>query len=475
MLIFSVFLFFPVRADAACCKCTHPDIDGTFCIQKDVGNCENLAQHNEEFANADCELETKDASCRKISDSGICINKPVPTLAFTVESLTIKQDAEEPTQESDDQTQFTPALIDLNVDIPNLTFTDPYLQNNQIIIPYLGQYIQAVYKFLLGAGLIATAIMVILGGYYYLMSSTGAKLKQEGKEIIKDSLMGLVILIGAYVILSNVNPNLTKFGALTVPFIEKEPLELISPKTRNAAISGSKFKSSNENIPSSAIYTKAKEIAQKEGIDPCIVAAIIKTESGGQPNAIGHDENFAVNFKKLNSRIPQSRVDFLRSRKFYSGETFDSDLPIYPADCNRVINGKANPAYPTCQELAGIDGGRKSVMPLNDDEFDPSKPDYGLDTRFSHGFGISQYTIPSACVNNNTCHCDGHWSAQIGDTCFTGADLLTVEGGIRAIIENPGIQKNKQNPSAAFWSYIGKKQGNEGLHAKKMAAYQACQ
>ncbi|MBD3281301.1 hypothetical protein GF391_00975, partial [Candidatus Uhrbacteria bacterium] len=77
--IFFLFLSAPINtAQAACCRCTHQDIDGTFCIQKDVGNCENLAKHNDEFTDADCKLETKGASCQKISEGGICINKPMP-------------------------------------------------------------------------------------------------------------------------------------------------------------------------------------------------------------------------------------------------------------------------------------------------------------------------------------------------------------------------------------------------------------
>ncbi len=369
-------------------------------------------------------------------------------------------------------TDFEPTLLNLNVAIPNLKFTNPYVKDNQVIIPYLGQYIQALYKLLLGISLIASAFMVVIGAYKYLIGATGAKV-QNGKDLIIDALMGLVIVFGAYVILNNINPNLTKFGSLTVPFVEPDTLKILPKSTHKAAAGQSKYYNNDENVTADEVYAKAETLARKEGVDPCIVKAIIKTESAGQIGAIGHDESFALNFTAQRSILmPQSRIELLRSRKLHSGTLFDSNVPIYPPNCFKVINGKANPDYAKCRLLAGTDGSNKPSMPLNDDTFDPTKPDYNLDTRFSHGFGISQLTIFPGTTGLPKC--EGHWSAQIGETCFTGADLLTLEGGINAIIKNPGIQKNKNNPSEAFWSYIGVRKGNEGLHQKKMTAYQQC-
>jgi hypothetical protein len=367
-------------------------------------------------------------------------------------------------------------LFNLNIHIPGTDFSNPTVQQGMLSIPYLGQYIQAFYKLLIGISLIAAAIMIIYGGFRYIMSATAPKI-QTGKQIIIDALMGMAIVLGAYVILTNINPNLTQFGSLTLPFVEEIPLETLTPETHRAAASqSSNFYKGDENIAPQEVFDKGREIAAREGVDPCIVAAIIKTESGGKIGAIGHDENFALNFFRTQSAIPQSRVDFLRSRKFHSGKTFDSSIPIFPRDCNRTIGGAPNPAYKECQRLAGVDGTGKSVMPLNDDHFDPSKPDYNLDKRYSHGFGISQLTIFPGTQWG--ARCDGHWSIKMSDTCFTAADLLTLEGGLLAIIKHPGVQKNKNNPSEAFWGYMGgsaeKRKTNKGLHDKKMAAYRNC-
>jgi hypothetical protein len=474
-----IFIFFslsvPFFANAACCVCQHPQITtGTVCISKENTACTNLGTLNDELKPATCKTEDSTVKCRLVKDGGICVNNPNTTAAaFKLSEILPKTPSPTNTTTPAPATEFKPVLINLNVAIPGADFSNPTLQQGMLSIPYLSQYIQAFYKLLIGISLIAAAIMIVYGGFRYIISATTPSI-QTGKQIIIDALMGLVIVLGAYVILANVNPNLTQFGSLTLPFVEEEPMEFLSPETHNATASGSKFFSGNENVAPEEIFKKAKEVAQREGVDPCIVEAIIKTESSAKPNAIGHDENFAVNFKKQqNVNIPQSRTEFLRSRKYFSGKIFSADLPIMPPVCDKIFKdgphkGQVNPDYPKCRELAGTENG-KPIMPLNDDVFDPSKPDYNLDKRFSHGFGLSQLTIFP-----KTPKCDGYWSMKISNTCFTAADLLTVEGGIMAIIKNPVIQKNKNNPSEAFWGYIGSRKGNEWLHQKKMTAYQNC-
>ncbi len=450
MIVFVFFILWPQTASAACCRCTHPEIDGTFCLQNDVSNCDNLAQHNNELANANCKLESKDASCKIIKDGGVCIKDPIPTLSFKLKDFAKTAAPNEQPKSEEKQTAFTPALIDLNTDIPGLVLSNPYLEDNQVIIPYLGQYIQALYKFLLGVGLIAAALMVIIGGYKYIISSTGAKVS-EGKETIKDALLGITILLGAYVILSNLNPNLTQFGALTVPFVE-EDLFVLSKKDHKSIAGGSSYYNNDENVNTSQVYARAKEKAAEKNIEYCIVEAIIRTESGGKVGVIGHDENF--NYVAEGVLIPQARIDFLRSRTYYSGKKFDIDVPVMPANCS-------GGARATCAQLSK-DG------PLNDDnEIKMDDFYYGMDTRMqiSHGIGLGQLTFWERD------RCDGKWGKTIGGKCFTFADLLTLEGGIDAILYHPAV-KPGASAEAVFKAYIGKP--NPGLLSKKMGAYQLC-
>ncbi|MDF1497604.1 MAG: pilin [Patescibacteria group bacterium] len=406
-----------------------------------------MAQTNKDFKDATCTIEDKDASCKLVKDGGICLAGPMNVLSFKLASYVKETKKDEPKNET---TNFEPTLLKLNVDIPGLSFTNPYLDGNQVIIPYLGQYIQALYKFLLGVALIASAIMIIVGGYKYIIAATGAKV-ESGKQMIIDALMGMVIVLGAYVILSNVNPNLTQFGSLTVPFVEEE-LFILSKKDHKALAGGSSYYNGDENISSDEVIAKARQVAAERGIDPCIAEAIVRTESSGKIGAIGHDENF--NYVRPGVTLPQARVNFLRLRIKYSGEKFSSDIPIMPSDCNASTRS-------TCAEIS-------KTGPLNDDlKIDPNDEYFGMDHRegFSHGFGISQLTL---WPNDK---CNGKWGKQLGSKCFTPADLLTLDGGIDALLSHPAV-KPGNSAEAVFKAYIGKP--NPGLLSKKMGAYQLC-
>jgi hypothetical protein len=263
--------------------------------------------------------------------------------------------------------------------------------------------------------------------------------------------MGMVIVLGAYVILSSVNPNLTQFGSLTVPFVEEE-LFILSATDHKAVAGSSTYYNSDENISTDQVYAKARQVAEQRGIDPCIAEAIVRTESSGKIGVIGHDENF--NYVKSGVKIPQARINFLRSRIKYSGEKFSEDVPIMPTNCD-------GGAHSTCAEIS-------KTGPLNDDlKIDPGDEYFGMDHRegFSHGFGISQLTLwPKD-------RCNGKWGKQIGSKCFTPADLLTLDGGIDAMLSHPAV-KPGNTPEAIFQAYIGAP--NPGLLSKKMGAYQLC-
>lgn len=115
-------------------------------------------------------------------------------------------------------------LPKLNTDIPGLSFSKkPIIEscngNQCLSVPFIAQYITAFYKYLVGIALIASAIMIIYGGILYLLSSTGIKVS-EAKDKIKEALIGLTIFLGSYVILANINDNLTKPATIHIPCIK---------------------------------------------------------------------------------------------------------------------------------------------------------------------------------------------------------------------------------------------------------------
>jgi|GEM_PF-4962881 len=114
----------------------------------------------------------------------------------------------------------------LGVDIPGLTFstvaTRTACDGSQcIVIPFLAQYVNAFYTFLAGLGMVAASVMFVWGGFMYMVGATGIQIKDAKKYMI-DALIGLVILLGCYVILANVNPATLNMGAVKVPDVKKD-------------------------------------------------------------------------------------------------------------------------------------------------------------------------------------------------------------------------------------------------------------
>lgn len=69
----------------------------------------------------------------------------------------------------------------------------------------LAEYINAAYRYLVSIVLVVAIVMVVYGGFRYLVGA-GVGGVQRGKEIIRDAIMGMLIVLGAYVILQTVNP-----------------------------------------------------------------------------------------------------------------------------------------------------------------------------------------------------------------------------------------------------------------------------
>jgi hypothetical protein len=78
--------------------------------------------------------------------------------------------------------------------------------------PALGACVGQVYIWSIGiAGLLAL-FMMILGGYFYMTAAGNAQQAAKGKEFIMSALIGVVLLLGAYVLLNTINPNLVEFN-----------------------------------------------------------------------------------------------------------------------------------------------------------------------------------------------------------------------------------------------------------------------
>ena len=123
----------------------------------------------------------------------------------------------------------------INIRIPNVSFTDitkgiteDGTGNKYINIPWIGQYVSALYSYSLAVVSIVAVIMIIVQGVV-IMTSGGGERKAAGFKRVGQITIGLIIMWTSYFILYSINPDLVKFKALRVRFLEGEELPVKSP------------------------------------------------------------------------------------------------------------------------------------------------------------------------------------------------------------------------------------------------------
>lgn len=87
---------------------------------------------------------------------------------------------------------------------------------HQCEINWLGKYLTVIYNYALRFGGIIAAVMLMAGGLLWLVSGGNPGKIGQAKNIISGSLIGLALLFSSYLILAQINPELTVFKPITL-------------------------------------------------------------------------------------------------------------------------------------------------------------------------------------------------------------------------------------------------------------------
>ncbi len=225
-----------------CCRCQKAG--RSVCIQNitDAGaatDCTNILQQSatlrglqssnaaafEGFSCANAPLGS--AQCRTVAQSGTCggdtfTNPPVVNAGGLLAALTGPANTNTNTPTSTENARPFRALTpELGVPIPGVQLSPPILENGEVTIPFLAQYIAAGYRYGVSVAIVAAIIMTIYGGFRYLMGSAFEDVSR-GKQIITDSIGGLMIALGAYLLLATVNPATLRLPSLSLSTVRTE-------------------------------------------------------------------------------------------------------------------------------------------------------------------------------------------------------------------------------------------------------------
>ncbi|MBU1131882.1 hypothetical protein KKC32_01330 [Patescibacteria group bacterium] len=119
----------------------------------------------------------------------------------------------------------------LAVAIPGLKpwTTTEVAAGETVSIPYLADYLIAVYNYGVGFAAIVAVLALMIGGILYLTAGPLPSNVAQAKKIMFGAVTGLVLLLGSYMILNIINPNLTKLKALQIETIAGKALDFPNP------------------------------------------------------------------------------------------------------------------------------------------------------------------------------------------------------------------------------------------------------
>ncbi len=198
---------------ATCCKCTMEDPASFMCVNISGTDCTNAmksAGDSSGTISIKCDPTPVPAGqCKTIADGGICAtvgNVGQATAAVGVERAK-KEGVRAP---------FTPTTPKPNIEVPGLAYDVGITESSGYVsLPYIGQYISALYRFLSGAVIVVAALMVVYGGMLYILGGSVQSVK-NGKEKIQDALVGLVLFLASYTLLYAINPAVIELKPLNI-------------------------------------------------------------------------------------------------------------------------------------------------------------------------------------------------------------------------------------------------------------------
>lgn len=149
------------------------------------------------------------------------------------------------------------AGYELSVPIPTpqgkvTTITDP------------AQYIQTIFRFLIGAGALLAIGTIVFAGIVYIVQQGNIAKQLDAKDMILNAVWGLALLMGSVLILTTINPRLTKLSLPKLENVEiKRETSALWDKF-SVALQKNREAVANQNEKTEDIV----KFMQDEGIDP---------------------------------------------------------------------------------------------------------------------------------------------------------------------------------------------------------------
>lgn len=110
----------------------------------------------------------------------------------------------------------------LEVLIPSVEFSQVVKSDQDLTVPWLAQYLVGATRFLTSIVGVVASVMIAIGGFQYLTAGGDKTRVEAGRKRIENALIGLVLALGAYVLLYAINPRLLAFQGISLLQVRTE-------------------------------------------------------------------------------------------------------------------------------------------------------------------------------------------------------------------------------------------------------------
>lgn len=126
------------------------------------------------------------------------------------------------------QTKDAPRFVmpEFQIKIPGLNkLSDVSCANGVCKIPWISEYTFAVYEYGLSIAGILGVLILMAAGLLWIVSGGDQNKITKAKKMIFGSIVGLIILVGANLLLTNINPDLAELKTINIGYVERIELE----------------------------------------------------------------------------------------------------------------------------------------------------------------------------------------------------------------------------------------------------------
>jgi hypothetical protein len=210
------------RAPSNCCKSVANDVT-TKCIPtENTSSCNIFIQSAKQEILKDGKDPSgfigkqTDGSCAAQTD---CAGKILDVAIYS----NIGSNQSNITEEEDYIPEFiTPKLA---VNVPGVNFSalkvQGYAGQKYIDVPYLAQYVQGIYSYVMALVVILSIAVIIWGGIKWISAAGNAEMVSSAKKNITNAIIGIFFAFGSFLILSTINPDLVNLKVLRIAVIQR--------------------------------------------------------------------------------------------------------------------------------------------------------------------------------------------------------------------------------------------------------------